>query len=662
MRHLLFLFLLLVGNIFAAEKTPSEDPLADVIPDSVIVQLVKGAGEAEDYPGSNVVYIFQHTNAEFYHSGAHRTREHLLIKMLTEQGAKQHAVLSFGYDPLSTSVKVLQIRVIKKDGRIVDIPLENIQDIPSPAGIIFWGGRQKVIGLPGLEVGDAVEYTIEKRGFRVAYLKSESEEEEKFEPPLWGHFYDIVYFQGREPILEKRYILIGPKDKPLQQEFFGGKIKYSCYPQGDKIIYTWEDKNIKPFKSEPGMVAFYDVAPKLVISTLATWEEKSRWFYEISEPSFEVDEAIKKKVAELTKDCTTPEEKMKALFYFVASQIRYLGLSMGKGEGYTPHPAIDTFHERAGVCKDKAGLLVAMLRVAGIPAYIVTTQVGSRVERVTADRFNHGIVAVPKEEGGYLILDPTIGANGRPFLPSVEAEQGMVIGTPEGETLTLTRYVAPEENPLEIHLTGRVDASGTLTGQMEVQADGYFDWQLRRILNRSPIAQRKVFFHKMWKKVFPQAKLLDVSFSDPMDFYKPMTIKIKFKVEDFAFGEEGCLVLKSPLGIQLFSSTAFGDFINALHLPERKYPLRLSSTREVICEETITFPEGLQVKFTPEEIDAEGPVISVTSTYEAETDEIQFLMELDIKKKQVSPEEYPDFKQTVEKLKKLQEQWIVLRR
>lgn len=661
MRHLLLFLLsvLLVGNILAAERTPLEDPLADVIPDSLIVQLVKGAGDAEDYPGSSIVYIFQHTKAEFYHNGAHRTREHLLIKMLTEQGAKQHAVLSFGYDPLSTSVKVLQVRVIRKKGRIVDIPLENIQDIPSPAGIIFWGGRQKVIGLPGLEVGDAVEYTIEKKGFRVAYLKSE---EEKFEPPLPGHFYDIVYFQGREPILEKRYVLIGPKDKVLQQEFFGGKIKYSCYPKGDKIIYTWEDKDIKPFKSEPGMVAFYDVAPKLVISTLPTWEEKSRWFYEISEPSFKVDEAIRKKVAELTRGCTTQEEKMKALFYFVASQIRYLGLSMGKGEGYTPHPAIDTFHERAGVCKDKAGLLVAMLRTAGIPAYIVTTQVGSRVERVTADRFNHGIVAVPNKGGGYLILDPTIGANGRPFLPSVEAEQGMVIGTPEGETLTLTRYVAPEENPLEIHLTGQVDTSGRLTGQMEVQADGYFDWVLRRILNRSPIAQRRVFFYKWWKELFPQAKLLEVSFSDPMDFYKPMSVKIKFEVEDFAFGEEDCLVLKSPLGIQLLSSTAFGDFINALHLPKRKYPMRLSSTRELICEENITLPEGFQVKFMPEEIDAEGPVISVISIYNPEANKLKFHMVLDIKKKQVSPEEYLLFKQTMEKIKRLQEQWVVLER
>ncbi len=60
---------------------------------------------------------------------------------------------------------------------------------------------------------------------------------------------------------------------------------------------------------------------------------------------------------------------MAALYRWVAQEIRYLGLTLEtEAPDFEPHPATMTFDRRAGVCRDKAALLTAMLRMAGFEA------------------------------------------------------------------------------------------------------------------------------------------------------------------------------------------------------------------------------------------------------------------------------------------------------
>lgn len=57
------------------------------------------------------------------------------------------------------------------------------------------------------------------------------------------------------------------------------------------------------------------------------------------------------------------------LTHWVADNIRYSGISMGKGEGFTLHNLKMNYTDRCGVCKDIAGTLIAFLRMAGFEAY-----------------------------------------------------------------------------------------------------------------------------------------------------------------------------------------------------------------------------------------------------------------------------------------------------
>ena len=59
-----------------------------------------------------------------------------------------------------------------------------------------------------------------------------------------------------------------------------------------------------------------------------------------------------------------------------------------------------TFAKKYGVCRDKAALLVSMLRTAGLNAYPVLVNVGTKKDEEVPDPvFNHAIVGVELTKG-----------------------------------------------------------------------------------------------------------------------------------------------------------------------------------------------------------------------------------------------------------------------
>ena len=60
-------------------------------------------------------------------------------------------------------------------------------------------------------------------------------------------------------------------------------------------------------------------------------------------------------------------EKEAAIVDYLDREVRYTGIEFGEA-AIVPHDPAETLAKKYGDCKDKATLLVAMLRAAGIPA------------------------------------------------------------------------------------------------------------------------------------------------------------------------------------------------------------------------------------------------------------------------------------------------------
>ena len=191
-----------------------------------------------------------------------------------------------------------------------------------------------------------------------------------------------------------------------------------------------------------------EVAFRILVTTMNSWEDFSNWWRKKIAGKTEPDESIKRKVAELTKNLSTSREKMEAIFDYVKGEIRYVFIDLGKS-GYEPENAKQVFENKYGDCKDKSTLLISMFRIAGIPAYYVlipTSSMGNLIKGFPYPfQFNHCIVAV-KHEGKYHFIDPVAKNYRFDYFPDGDRNRDVLIFDDEKIVFDKTPLAKPEED------------------------------------------------------------------------------------------------------------------------------------------------------------------------------------------------------------------------
>ena len=247
---------------------------------------------------------------------------------------------------------------------------------------------------------------------------------------------------------------------------------------------------------EPSMPPDDTVLQRLYVSTLPDWQAVSKWYWDLSKPHLEAESPeMQSKVNELIVGAQTDQDKIKALFYHVSKKIRYMGLTPEKDRpGFEPHDVKLTFEKKYGVCRDKAALLVALLREAGLHAYPVLISVGDKRDPDVSDPFfNHAIVGVESSPGNYLLMDPT-DENTRELLPSYDRNQSYLICRPEGERLLTSPVDPPENNMMRIKTAGVLNADGSLTAKSQLWFEGVNDDEYRNAFaHMKPDDERRFF-------------------------------------------------------------------------------------------------------------------------------------------------------------------------
>ena len=153
-----------------------------------------------------------------------------------------------------------------------------------------------------------------------------------------------------------------------------------------------------------------------------------------------------------------------------------------------------TFEKQYGVCRDKAALLVALLRTAGLNSYPVLINVGTHKDQEVPDAdFNHAIVSVELKPREYVLMDPT-DENTRDLLPSGDCDQSYLVCRPDGEDLKLSPIQPPDDNLMELRTTGSLSSSGHLDVRSEIHCAGVNDDMFRNMLvHMKPDDQRRYF-------------------------------------------------------------------------------------------------------------------------------------------------------------------------
>jgi transglutaminase-like putative cysteine protease len=586
---------------------------AQSLPQSPFKDVISAAGEAKDYEGQDVVLVFDSTYVDVDSTGLSNKRMHALTKILSTGGIAKTRAVRFDYDPASNKIEITVARIHRKDGSVEEVPVNAIADLPQPSHLIYWGARMKVLPVPPLEVGDALETEYRMVGFMIAYLASDGAEE-RYIPPMRGTYYDVITFGSdvlegaTPPIKVKSYTVAVPEDKPAQYNTYNGPVYAGMTFGNHRLIYTFWKENIPAFEPEFRAPDAPDIVTKVVFTNVKSWGEKSRWFYKVNEEAhvFDSDQAIKNEVAKITSGCKTDTCKFYALLHWVAQEIRYSGVSMGKGEGYTLHPGIMTFRDRAGVCKDIAGMLVTMLRAAGYTTYPVMTKAGARVEDVPADQFNHCVVAVKRPDGSFLMLDPTWSPFNTELWSRAESEQHVVVGSPEGEKLGQISKFTPEQNDFAVTFKTSLDREGNLSGTIHIEGKAQGDARIRRPFSDNGQDQWDGICRAWFAKANPAAELMKVTYGDLWDFYKPFTVDMEFRVSNYA-RTVGNRMDYQPFSQKLVWAGGYQmNLLSGLEAEKRTQPIFTYNPRQVTIKETLSLPSGYSVRKLPEDRNVGG--------------------------------------------------------
>jgi transglutaminase-like putative cysteine protease len=613
-------------------------------------QMLAAAKEItlEKYPDCDEATVDKRLVRVYRPDGTGESQDETYTKVLTEKGKRNNRTLSLSFMLPYFTVEVVKLEVIKPDGtaEAVDVAAnskETIDDSQMAMNIFDPNNKILKVNIPKVEIGDVVHSvtrtTIER-------------------PIVAGEAAEWTLLEGPGFIRHMSYEIWSPNGKPLKKKLIRdeipGTVKYSTRAgEGDTTVHVWEAANVPQMFDEPAMPPYEMVLQRLLVSTTPDWQFISRWYWELSKPHLDATSPdMKTQVDELVAKATTDLEKVKAVFYYVSKKVRYMGLTPEKDRpGFEPHDVKLTFEKKYGVCRDKAALLVSMLRAADLKAYPVLISVGSKRDPEVADPFfNHAIVAVEMKPGDYLLMDPT-DENTRELLPDSECDQTYLVCRPEGEGLKVSPVNPPEQNMMKVSTVATLDAAGRLTARSDLAFDGINDNSYRQAFAHMKPDDQRRFFERALKQAMPGVTLKSLKLmpENMLDVSQAVRAHIEFTVDGMTASGNGKAMVSLPwvgknLGIINF-------ILGGAGLEKRKYPMQTYVACGLREEMELSLADGFTGAVSmPTCSPVEDSRISYQQSFKFADHKLLCARELKLKVVEFNPAEYLQLKQTLEAL------------
>lgn len=494
----------------------------------------------------------------------HYARE-IVIEPRTEADLYEQSIPSEGGD-----TELLYARLHRKDGTVAQ-PEEQSS-----------GGRP-FVRWPELKTGDVVEVAVRSW--------TDGPVGRRGDAPYY--FIDYVGSTDTHPILYNEVVIDSAEGQRLAIDVLNGKIeRYDEQKKDGRVIqrYIWENPPIVP--EEPLAPELSEVLPVVVGSTYAGWNEFREWYRGAVQGFTEPDAQTRRLAEELTKGKKTRDEKIRALFDFVADDIRYVNYV--SGEWWLPNRPQELLARRQGDCDDKAMLLITLLKSVGLQATEVLVQTRYtarpsllRSEKAAIPMFDHGIAYLPGEKGKPgMWLDATSPESRLGPLPSMDA-RAVALFVDEGPAKILdTPASSPDDHGVDAQWAIKLSPSGagSLVAEEKHSGDAAFE---ARMNLKQPDARQQWVENYLSNGFFPTVQV-----KPEIDFKADLpngVITLKYSAESDGFARREGDELAVPLSETQTLTSQLAP------LPKRTLPVALPpslapghQTRAI----TITAPAG----------------------------------------------------------------------
>jgi tetratricopeptide (TPR) repeat protein len=475
------------------------------------------------------VVLLDEANYSFEADGKSHTTQRHMVRILDDSAIEGLGTIEVPWAPWYNDRPTVQARVVSKDGTVHTLDAKAITEAPAREDLdIFSDNRVLRAPLPGVAVGSVIEYVIEFNGNN---------------PIADAGASDIFVLGGYAPTQRTRMTIDGPAS--LEPRIVNkSELQAKTEEKNGRRVMTFESGRIEGRKDFENFLPFDTITlPYIAFSTGSSWRNLAARYSEIVDKQIAGND-LKKFVHDAIGNATERREVIARALAAVEKNVRYAGVEVGESS-IVPRPPRTVLGNKYGDCKDKATLLVAMLREVGITAHVALLRAGDdfdvQPELPGMGRFNHAIVRVDATaKDPAMWVDPTDDFAHAGDLPSQDQGRLALIAASDTSALTKTpetpssankysetrTYTLPEDGKAHV-----VEVSETVTGSEDSFQRHYYA-ESDRAKYRDQI--------ETYVKSYYSAKKLDkVEATDPHDLTKPFRVTIEASDAETGVARDG---------------------------------------------------------------------------------------------------------------------------
>lgn len=332
---------------------------------------------------------------------------HFESMILSENGIQNNKE-SFSYSNLVKLNNYDAYALFNDNGKEKKIKVSQSNEKPSKNGSVFFDDVMvRELTFNNLETGSKKVYNYQT---------------EFIDPYLLHKF----IFGDELPIQNSTLEITTEKNIEIGYKIFNdpnNSIVFSKSEKKGKWIYKWTLKDIKPLKYENNAPGYLYIVPHInfyiknyvidnqtnnVLGNIDNLYSYYKGF--IKDLNKEEDTLLKNLTLEITQNKKTDEEKIKAIFYWVKENIKYIAFENGY-EGFIPREASLVFQRKFGDCKDMGNMINCMAKYAEIKdvtlAWIGTRSLPYTYNDLPTPAVDNHMIAVFKKNDNYIFLDAT---------------------------------------------------------------------------------------------------------------------------------------------------------------------------------------------------------------------------------------------------------------
>lgn len=540
--------------------------------------------------------------------------------LLTPRGLRQGERSSRSFYPSHQSLEVLEAWVDQPDGTRVMVSPGSIFTRPSAAAQSapgFTASQTTTVLFPQLRLGSRTHIK-----WRLVQKT----------PPLLG-FSTLSEAAFEVQTVKDETVITLPAEIALRWKA-RGKVAVTDSTEGGTRRITATFSHVEPRVRERDMVALSDFVPLFAATTVPDLAAIGAIYHRQAAGRAKVTPEIAALARRIAGD-RMGISAARAVYDWVAGNIRYVAVYLDPNDGWVPHPAEEVLARGYGDCKDHVVLMQALLAALGIKAEAGIIDWGDK----TADlplplpgQFNHVIVYLPEY---HRYANPTDPYSSFDALDRRLSGKTVVLATEHG-TVAHTPAATPGANRYAITQRFAVRADGTLVGTAHMTMSANLDSRLRTAVANT--ASLRDLAERVLART-PEGGFGTFTAGNPRDLDHPFPLDAQWTSPQGLTFQGRRAYIRVPGGVDVEPANALRAKLSP---PGTRTTPILAGVGEYDWRTTLVLPKGLQAVQLPDAVSVATSAGTYTATYQRDGESVVVHRRLVIDHDVVAPKDYPD--------------------